>query len=50
MNAVYDLKTHLVNEYDSMNGEYFIERGGDWTRFEHEMDRWANDMKKWLGA
>ena len=50
VNAVYDLKTHLVNEYDSMNGEYFIERGGDWTRFEHEMDRWANDMKKWLGA
>ena len=50
VNAVYDLKNHLVNEYDSMKGENFVERGGDWTRFDHEMDRWANDMKKWLGA
>jgi len=48
--ALYDLKTHLVNGYDSMKGEYSVERGGNWTRFEHEMDRWANEMKKWLRA
>jgi len=50
VNAVYNLKSHLVNEYDSKRGEHFVEQGGDWTLFQKEMDRWANDMKKWLRA
>ena len=50
VNAVYDLKTHLVNKYDSMEGEYFVEQGGDWMLFQQEMDRWVNEMKKWMRA
>ena len=48
VNAVIDLKSHLIKDYNNMSGESFVEWGGDWRGFEQAMDLWESEMKNWL--
>lgn len=48
--SVYELKDHLLNEYDIMKGNSLVEQAGCWSAFEQEMNYWTSEMKDWLRA